>query len=263
MHRSLLFVPGSRPDRFDKALASRADAVIVDLEDAVPPEQKSAARDALASWLHPERPVIVRINAAGTPWFEEDCRLAGLPGIAAVMVPKAERSEEIWTVAQAGRPVFALIETASGCEHVNAIARTEGVTRLVFGSIDLQLDMGIEGDDDELLLFRSSLVLASRLADLPAPVDGVTVAIADEASLAAAARRARRMGFGAKLCIHPQQVAAVNAAFTPSEQDIAWAQRVLAAASASAGAATIVDGRMVDRPVILRAERIVQPGTGR
>jgi citrate lyase subunit beta/citryl-CoA lyase len=133
----------------------------------------------------------------------------------------------------------------------------KGVARLAFGSIDFQFDLGIEGDDEELLYFRSMLVLASRVAGLTAPIDGVTVALDDDAKLHADTLRARRFGFGAKLCIHPRQVASVNAGFRPTAVEVAWATRVLAAAREANGAAVAVDGKMVDRPVILRAQRIV------
>ena len=143
------------------------------------------------------------------------------------------------------------------------LARAPRVERLAFGSLDFQLDLGIEGDDDELLSFRSQLVLTSRLAGIAAPIDGVTTSIGDSDRLRAETTRARRLGFGAKLCIHPGQVAIVNAAFAPRDEEIAWAKRVLEAARASEGAAVKVDGKMVDRPVILRAEAIVREAEAR
>jgi len=256
--RSFLFVPGNRPERFAKACDSGADAVILDLEDAVAPEDKARARDAVADWLRPGLPVVLRINGVESPWFAEDSALAAQPGVAAVMLPKAERAEEVAALlAQGCRKVLALVETAAGFENARALARTSGVQRLVFGSIDFQLDLGIDGEQEELLMFRSGLVLASRLAGLPRPVDGVSTALDDTAVIATDATRARRLGFGGKLCIHPRQVQAVNAAFSPSQEAVLWARRVLAAAAASAGAAVAVDGKMVDRPVILRAQAVL------
>jgi citrate lyase subunit beta/citryl-CoA lyase len=256
--RSYLFVPGDRPERFAKACASGAHAVIVDLEDAVAPEHKVAARAAVAAWLHPDHPVLVRINAADTDWFRDDCALAGSPGVAGIVLPKAQRLEDIERLRAAGAPaVLPLIETAAGFEQARALAGAAGVQRLVFGSIDFQLDLGITGEDEELMAFRSGLVLASRLAGAAAPVDGVSAAIDDPERLAADAARARRFGFGGKLCIHPKQVQGVNAAFGPSEADVRWARRVLEAAGAAGGAAVAVDGKMVDRPVLLRAQAIL------
>jgi citrate lyase subunit beta/citryl-CoA lyase len=260
--RSYLFVPADRPERISKALASGADAVIVDLEDAVAPGAKAAARAALADWLGSAQaaPVCLRINAAGTPWFTDDLRLAALPAVAAVVLPKAERADELTSVAAAapGRALLPLVETAAGFDALRQVAGAPGVQRLLFGSIDFQADLGIEGDDDALLYFRSQIVLASRLAQLQAPVDGVTTAIDDAAQLAADTSRARRLGFGAKLCIHPRQVAVMNTGFTPGEAELGWARRVLAAAEAAGGAAVAVDGKMVDAPVLLRARALLE-----
>lgn len=260
---SYLFVPADRPERFAKALASGAHAVIVDLEDAVAPGTKNAARDALSQWLRSSaaQPVHVRINAVGTPWFDEDLALCGLPAVAAIVLPKAESAGQLETLAErVGKPVLPLIESAAGLAAARQIALAPGVQRLVFGSIDFQADLGIEGEDDALLAFRSELVLASRLAQLLAPVDGVTTALDDAQAMAQDTARARRLGFGAKLCIHPRQVAAVNEGFKPSAQELDWAQRVLAAAQASGGAAVAVDGKMVDAPVLLRAQRLLAMG---
>ena len=260
---SFLFVPGDRPERFDKALASSADAVIVDLEDAVSPAAKDAARAALDTWLA-ARPgdapgVVLRCNGTDTPWFEADLALARHAGVAAVMLPKSESPAAIArvTAARTGLAVIALIESAAGLAQVRAIAATPGVQRLAFGSIDLQVDLGLrDALEDELLPWRLELVLASRLAGIASPIDGVTTAIADEERLATDLQCAKRLGFGAKLCIHPKQVAAARAGLRPSAQECDWAQRVLAAAGSSGGAAMAVDGKMVDKPVLLRAEAI-------
>lgn len=260
-----LFVPGDRPERFDKALASGADAVIVDLEDAVSPAAKDTARTALAGWLA-ARPgdapgVVLRCNGADTPWFEADLALARHPGVAAVMLPKAESSAAIArvTAARAGLAVVALIESAAGLANARAIAATAGVQRLAFGSIDLQVDLGLrDAAEDELLPWRLELVLATRLAGIAAPIDGVTTAIDDAGRLGTDVARARRLGFGAKLCIHPKQVAAVREGFRPTPAQLDWAQRVLAAAGSSGGAAVAVNGKMVDKPVLLRAQAIVR-----
>lgn len=256
--RSFLFVPGNRPERFDKACAAGADVVIVDLEDAVPLAEKVAARDALAAWLSPQRPVLIRINAAATDWFDDDLALCARPGVAGIVLPKAERIEDIGLLERAGaQTVLPLIESAQSFENARLLADCAPVQRLLFGTIDFKLDLGIEGDDDALLYFRSQLVLVSRLAGIQPPVDGVSTEIANTERVGDDAMRARALGFGGKLCIHPKQVAPVNRAFSPSAEEVAWAARVLDASEAAGGAAVAVDGRMVDLPVMLRARRII------
>lgn len=258
--RSWLFVPGNRPERFEKALASGADAVILDLEDAVAPADKGAARAAVAAWLSPARPVYLRINAADTEWFADDLELVGNLGVAGVVLPKAEAADILARVAvrlPPGAVLLPLVETGFGVARAETLAAQPRVLRLMFGTIDFQLDLGIDGEGEELAFFRSKLVLASRLAGVQPPVDGVTTAIRDLDRLQADTQRARRMGFGGKLCIHPDQVAAVNRAFAPSDEELAWAKRVVEAAGAAEGAAIAVDGKMVDRPVLLRAQRMI------
>jgi citrate lyase subunit beta/citryl-CoA lyase len=260
---SYLFVPGNRPERFAKALASGADAVIIDLEDAVAPADKPAARDALANWLDgPEArdntiPLLVRINCVNSGCFGDDLRLCRRPGIAGVVLPKAERLDDIAS-ASPGSPVYPLIETMLGFSRLHDLAGAPRVKRLLFGAIDFKLDMGIEGDRDELLYFRSQIVLASRMAGLQKPVDGVTTEIDDYARIEDDTHYARRLGFGGKLCIHPGQIPVVNQAFIPSQQEKDWANRILAAAEAARGGAVAVDGRSIDRSVVLTAKRIIE-----
>ena len=258
--RSYLYVPGNRTDRFDKACAAGADAVIIDLEDAVPPAEKPAARAALAAWLSAAKPVIVRVNAADSPWFGEDLAACNAAGVAGVVLPKAEDIgvDVVASCQRTGAVLLPLIETAAAMARVEAVAATPCVQRLMFGTIDFQFELGIDGDGDELLAFQSRLVLASRLAGIQSPVDGPCTSWEDAELLTADSRRARRLGFGGKLCIHPRQVATVNAAFSPSSEEVAWARGALDAAQRSGGAAVAVDGRMIDRPVIRKAERIVR-----
>ena len=258
MHRSYLFVPGNRPDRFDKACATRAQAVIVDLEDAVPPAEKERARAALAHWLTPQRQVLVRINAAETPWFAADLRVCGQPGVGGIVLPKAERAEDIVRVAAACRnvPVLPLIESAQGLWNVLAVAQAGNVKALLFGSLDYQADLGIS--DDDLLHARSQIVLVSRVAGIEPPVDGVTQAIDDPELLRRDCHRSRQLGFAGKLCIHPSQVDIVNACFAPTEEEVAWAGRVVEGFERAHGNAVQVDGRMVDRPVLLKAQAILR-----
>jgi len=254
--RSYLFVPADRPERYAKAIASGADAVVVDLEDAVAAQAKDGARAMLAAWLaQAQDRVVVRINAVGTPWFEADLALARLPNVSAVMLPKTEQVEDLALIPH--DCLLPLIETAAGIDGLREIARAPRVQRLVFGSIDLQADLGMLAEEDELLVFRTQLVLHSRLANLAPPVDGAHTALDDPTRLEAGARRARRLGFGAKLCIHPRQVDAVHRGFMPSAEEISWARTVLDAATAAGGAAIAVDGKMVDRPVLLRAQAVL------
>ena len=263
-HHSVLFVPGNRPDRFDKALAAGASAVIIDLEDAVAPADKITARAAVAAWLRPQHAVILRINSADTPWFQGDLALCGAPGVAAVMCPKAESADTLATITAAGAPaLLPLVESAAGLANLAALAAAPGVWRLAFGSIDLQVDLGMkDASEDELLPFRLQLLLASRLAGIAAPLDGVSTAIDDEARLQHDVQRARRLGFGGKLCIHPRQLAAVNAGMAPSSEELVWARRVLDAAGNANGAAVAVDGKMVDKPVLLRAQALLNEAAG-
>jgi citrate lyase subunit beta/citryl-CoA lyase len=262
--RSFLFVPANRPERFLKAVNSGADAVILDLEDAVPPAGKGAARDAVrAQWdglAAAGVPLVVRINQEGSAWWEADLALVGaLPGLAAVMLPKAETASAIARLQalRDGMAVLPLIESAAGHDALKAIAGTPGVLRLVVGHIDFMADTGIVCSEDERELdpLRFAVAMATRAAQLAPAIDGVTVQTGDAERLAADTRRALRFGFGGKLCIHPLQVAGVHAALAPSEQELAWAERVVAADAASGGAAVQLDGRMVDLPVVLQARR--------
>lgn len=254
--RSYLFVPGDRPERFGKALTTNADRVIIDLEDAVAPDRKDAARQFVENWLSTDRPVVLRINAPDTPWFARDLALAKHPGVAAVMLPKTERPEHAEALGSQA-VVIALIETAVGFANVRSIALAGNVRRLAFGGIDFQLDMGMRATFDDLVHFRSEIVLASRLANLPPPIDSPSVALDNSGDVEWEAQRARRLGFGAKLCIHPRQVDVVNWSFSPTEAELSWARRVVEISEASRGAAVALDGKMVDRPVLLRAQAIL------
>jgi citrate lyase subunit beta/citryl-CoA lyase len=190
--------------------------------------------------------------------------LCRAPGVAGIVLPKAERVDDICLVAEgaAATSILPLIESAQGFWNAYALAQSPAVQRLVFGSIDFQVDLGINGENEELLYFRSQLVLVSRLAGLQAPVDGVSTALDDPGQIRTDTLRGRRLGFGAKLCIHPGQVAHVNECFRPSREEVAWAKRVMEAASTAKGAAVAVDGRMVDRPVILKAQEVLDEAEG-
>jgi citrate lyase subunit beta/citryl-CoA lyase len=268
--RTYLFVPGNRPERFAKALASGADEVVLDLEDAVAAEAKGLARDAIATWWSTAVPaqrerVVVRINDAASTGFADDLRLLHDIGLHALMLPKAESPQQIAAV-QASLPqarVLALIESACGVANVDAVAASPGVTRLVFGTLDyaLDLDLDIADHSDGLSFAASRLAIASRISGLTSPVAGVTPQIDDQARLLADLAWARRHGLSSKLCIHPKQVGTIHAALAPDAQALDWARRVLDAEAASPGAAKL-DGRMIDRPVVLQARRTLQRSGG-
>lgn len=260
---TFLMVPGDRPEQFAQACASGADAVVIDLEDAVAPAAKGAARDALANWLDspagraPHVPVLVRVNCVQSGCFGDDLALCHRPGIAAIMLPKTERVNDVAS-ASSTAPLLPMIETALGFSRLADIAAAPRVQRLVFGAADFRVDVGIMGDGDELLYFRSQIVLASRLAGLHRPVDGGTLesgnGAAGPGAAAEAARRAYRLGFGGKLCLHPDQVGAVARGFAPSAEDAAWARRVLAAAADMR--TPMLDGQVLDKSMILLAQSI-------
>lgn len=247
-----LFVPANRPDRYLKAAASGADGVIIDLEDAVAADEKDAARATLvASPLPPNS--IVRINAAGTRWHAADVAAMKGIAIAGIMLPKAESAEHLLGVrAVLGKlPIVALIESAHGLAAVREIAKH--ADRLAFGYIDFSADVGCSMDRDALLMARAEIVLASRLGQLPAALEGVTPSFDDAALVEDDARYAAAMGFGGKLCIHPKQIAPALAGFCPASSEIEWARKI---ANSGDGAVSL-DGMMVDAPVRLRAQRIL------
>lgn len=255
-----LFVPGDQPGRFEKAATSGADLVVLDLEDAVTPEAKHQARDSVQAALAAGLKACIRINGVDTPWFTDDCRILSSTGVVAVMLPKAEGSDaiaELKTACAESVALIPLVETARGLASARLIAACPGVQRLAFGSVDFQQDLGIEGDDTELLLARSELVLASRLAGIQAPVDGVTLSVKNLEQVRADAIRARRLGFAGKLCIHPAQIAPAREAFAPDEGLASWAKGVLIAAEANPSGAFTFEGRLVDKPVMDRARSIL------
>lgn len=266
MMRSVLFVPGSRPERFEKALAAGADAVIIDLEDAVEADAKAGARNHVADFAraNPQARFLVRCNGAETPWFDDDLALCtSIEGIVAVMLPKAETAPQVQTVwRRTGKPVIPIVESARGVAAMDALAAAEGVQRLAFGYLDLILDTrthpGTPGARLLLDHVRCRMLLASAAAGIGAPLDGVHPDFRNTEAVSSIAIQARDMGFAGVLCIHPAQVAAVNAAYMPSEYEREWAQRVVAEFERTGSSAFQLDGEMVDAPVIERARRILE-----
>lgn len=253
-----LFLPATRLDRLAKAQAAGADAILLDLEDAVAEEDKATARAALRDL--PARqpgavPVLVRLNAADSAFYAEDVAVLGGLAIDGLILPKAENAETCTALtAQTGLPVIGLIETALGLRRAESVARA--CVRLAFGSIDYAADLGIAHTREALLHARAELVLASHLAHRPSPWDGVTQSISDEAMIVSDCQHGVEMGFGGKLIIHPAQIAPARRGFAPSGAELDWARRVVAAASQT-GAAIRLDGQMIDAPVVKRAQQIL------
>ncbi|MEH3139705.1 MAG: CoA ester lyase [Mycobacterium kyogaense] len=257
----MLFVPGDRPERFGKAAASGADAIVLDLEDAVGSEAKDAARAAVDTWLGEQDgtvATVVRINGTETQWHAEDVAMLAPHGCA-VMLPKASCAAQVSDVAATLGGVgglVALIETAGGVLAAQQISTADGVVRTAFGSVDLAAELGVSPDDrDAMHHARATVILAAAAAGRPAPLDGVTTATSDEDQLRGDTRYAARLGFGGKLCIHPRQIEIVNHGFSPSDTEVAWARTVVEAAGGDG--VCVVEGRMVDKPVVDRAVRIL------
>jgi citrate lyase subunit beta/citryl-CoA lyase len=262
-----LYVPGDRPERFDKAAASGTDVVIVDLEDAVAPAHKAAARANAVRWLGTARPgsVEVRVNAPGTPWAAEDLRaLADVPALRGVRLPKIESALDVRAALELltarERAVTCLIETARGVEAAYEIASVPRVGAIGLGEADLAGDLGVR-DTDALAWARSRVVIASRAAGLAAPAMSVYPHVDDLDGLAASSRAGRRLGFVGRAAIHPRQVPVIAAAFRPSAEEIADARAVIdsfaRASDAGSGVLVLEDGRMIDRAMVVQARAIL------
>jgi citrate lyase subunit beta/citryl-CoA lyase len=259
--RTLLFVPGNRPDLAAKAMRSAPDVVVLDLEDAVPPAGKVAARASVreaAVDLVPRVPVCVRVNPPGSTWFEDD--VATLPvGLTAVVIPKLESVAQLDGAAGTlgGRSIVAGLETVRGvCDARELLGPP--VIGCYFGAEDYVADLGgiRTPGNDEVAHPRSYVAMAARLAGVPA-LDMVTIDFGDDARFAAEAREARALGYAGKLCIHPAQVALANESFRPSADEVAWAARLLAAFDAAGGTTIAFEGLMVDEVVAARARAIL------
>jgi citrate lyase subunit beta/citryl-CoA lyase len=262
-----LYVPGDRPERFDKAAASGADVVIVDLEDAVVPAHKAAARENAVRWLATARPgsVEVRVNAPGTPWAAEDLRaLADVPALRGVRLPKIESAGDVRAalglLAAQECAVTCLIETARGVEAAYEIASVPRVGAIGLGEADLAGDLGVR-DTDALVWARSRVVIAARAAGLAAPAMSVYPHVDDPDGLAASSRAGRRLGFVGRAAIHPRQVPVIAAAFRPSAEEIADARTVIdsftRASDAGSGVLVLDDGRMIDPAMVVQARAIL------
>lgn len=265
MIRSALFVPATRLDRIEKALASHADKVIIDLEDAVDIESKSTVRQALGDFLYraPHFQPWIRINAPHSPWFQDDLDFCQkFDQITGIMIPKAESSEQIHHVfKQTSRNIYPLIESAKGLNHIAEIAQSKGVVQLSFGSLDLALDLGLKHESEGacflLNQMRTQLVIQSRLAGIFAPLEGVYPNFKDKEGFYQTLVFAKGMGFGGALCIHPNQVPVIHEVMCFSEADKQWAKAVLDKHLETGLAAFSFEGKMVDIPVIAQARKIL------
>jgi citrate lyase subunit beta/citryl-CoA lyase len=274
--RTALFAPGDRPDRVKKALRGQADAVVIDLEDAVATSEKETARDLVTQTLDTAvsgsvPALYIRVNAVDTPWFEDDldaCRAVGR-SLHGVVLPKAAAAADVLRVVQGLKNldhlrVLPIVESAEGVLNAYAVAASsDRVETLLFGAADLSTELRVQTtpDGDELLLARSQVVLAAAAAGRRRPLDGPYLRLDDVAGLQRSSAHAKRLGFGGKAVIHPAQLAPVTAAFTPADIEVDWARRVheafARAEAAGQGSIRLDDGTFVDYPVARRARSIL------
>ena len=277
-YRSFLFTPGNHPRRVEKVFSCGADAAILDLEDAVAVTEKTAARAMVVAALQRPRTCggYVRVNAMDTPFAYGDfCAVVG-PGLDGIILPKVSAGWQMkaaeWLLSelerQAGLPVgtidlIPIIETGEGMANLQRIARSRTrARRMAFGAGDFTLDVGMAwtSDETELDPYRAQMVMQSRAAGLEAPVDTVWAELNNPDGLDASARRAARFGFQGKMCIHPGQIETVNRCFTPSDTEIARAEKIMVAfdqAEAEGSASIQVDGAFVDYPIVAKARRVL------
>jgi citrate lyase subunit beta / citryl-CoA lyase len=259
MDRSYLFAPGHNAKLLGRVFGAGADAVMLDLEDAVPPDAKATARAMVAEALA-DHQAWVRVNAARTEWCEAD--LAAVGGRAfGIRIPKASSADDVrWVAERApGKPIICAIESASGVLAAAEIAAVPGVRHLAMGGVDLQNDLNAGNGNLQTLYVRSHLVVVSRAAGLEPPIDSVWPRLDDEAGLREQAEFARSLGFFGKSAIHPRQLPTLHEVFTPSEREVGWAREVVAAFEAAGGAALrLPGGEFVDLPVARRARRLLE-----
>ncbi len=276
--RSFLFAPGNHPRRVEKALSIDVDAVILDLEDAVATAEKRATRDAVSAALaRPRQPLLyVRVNAIDTEFCYGDLAAIVRTGLDGIVLPKVETGVALatidWLLAQLEREqglrprsidLIPIIETARGLSQIDdVLASGTRVKRTAFGAGDFTLDVNMawSRSEAELAYARARIATASRAAGIEAPLDTVWVELTDQEGLETSARAALGFGFQGKMCIHPNQIAVVNRVFTPSEAEVAFAERVVAAftrAEAEGSAAIQLDGKFIDYPIVYRARRVL------
>jgi citrate lyase subunit beta / citryl-CoA lyase len=254
-----LFVPGDRPDRFEKALHSGATAVILDLEDAVAPQIKAQARLLVVESLRSEvlrASAIVRVNAAGTAFFEDDLQALRAKPPTGIMLPKCESADHVRTVARAlpQTAIIPIVESIGGLDNARDIAADPATVALAFGAYDLAAQLGNMPTWEPMASLRTLVLVAAR-AHQRLLIDAPFVVLNDEVGLIQEAERAVEFGFDGKLAIHPRHVPVLLEAFTPSDADVEHARRVLSAVES--GGVAAVDGKMVDPPLVAAARRIL------
>jgi citrate lyase subunit beta/citryl-CoA lyase len=281
--RTALFVPGNRPDRVDKAVQTPADMVIIDLEDTVPRAEKARTRFLVREKIkaHAGRTLMVRVNSLETGFTAADLAEILIPGLDAVMLPKVQLPEDVDRVSS----LLAQQETAGGIQNgsvalvsllesalavENAFQIASAATsfgrphRLAFGAADFTLDLGIRmsKDAEELAYPRARIAVASRAAGIDAPLDSpFMIDLKDTDALTADTLRGKNLGFGGRLCVHPNQVDICNRIYSPDEQEVAFASRVVAAfeaAEAGGTAAIEIDGKMIDYPIVAQCRRVLE-----
>jgi citrate lyase subunit beta/citryl-CoA lyase len=269
--RSYLYVPGDNGRRIEKALASEADAVVLDLEDAVAPNRKEEARETVARVLEsePEKPVYVRVNAVGTELSAADIDAVAVHHLAGLRLPKTESVESVKLVAEtlealgSGARIQCLIESALGLERAFEIATShERVAGISLGEADLSADLGV-GDETGLLYARSRIVSAARAAALPHPVQSVYTNVHDLDGLRRSTEVGKRLGFVGRSAIHPSQVPVINGVFTPTEGEVSEAKGLLDRLGGEGGVFVLEDGRFVDRAVVESARLTLSLARGR
>jgi citrate lyase subunit beta/citryl-CoA lyase len=279
--RSFLFAPGNHARRVEKALTLPADAVILDLEDAVAISEKPATRELVVRAFDNPRhgKLYVRVNAYSTEWCYADVVAVAMSGVDGIILPKVESPDQLrsvdWLLSNlerdrrlpiGGIDLVPIIETAVGMSNVGAIAASGSRTkRLAFGAGDYTLDLGMiwSQNEAELLPARSAVVMASRAAGIEPPLDTVWADLRDAEGFARSAEQAAALGFQGKMCIHPDQIAVTNAAFSPSAEQLAWAGRVVEAfieAEAKGLASIQLDGQFIDYPIVQRARQVIARG---
>jgi citrate lyase subunit beta/citryl-CoA lyase len=262
LFRSYLYAPGNDPRKIEKALASEADAVVLDLEDAVAPNRKEEARESVSEVLRsrPAKPVFVRVNAPGSALAEEDIGAISGPHLSGLRLPKTESAEAVRDVAErletlgCDAGIQCLIESALGLELAPEISRShERVVGISLGEADLAADLGVR-DEAGLLYARSRVVATARAAGLPGPVQSVYTNVRNTDGLRQSTEAGKKLGFLGRSAIHPAQIPAINEVFTPTEEEVAEAEGLLARLEESAGKGTgafvLEDGRFVDKAVV-------------